>query len=242
MSEQSKPNLIRVLRDIQNDEATQRQSIKQQTLDPQLRLLREWQVERLKGTYADLLESEQYRPACQFFLSDIYAPRDFSQRDHDVEQLYRALSRVLPDHMLRLLENTLALNHLSNQLDRKFIHVLSEQLGVIDSLTTEQYLHGYRLCDNYDDRAHQIDLVTKILQETCLGSQRMLVGITIKLAQAPARYAGWDELYNFLARGYAACKRMRQPSHFVDTIDRRERLILNKIYSQEPDPFNIEKN
>ena len=69
-----------------------------------LRLLREWQSERLAHTHADLLADRRFGPACRFFLSDVYAARDFSQRDHDIERMYNSMRLVLPAAMQRALE------------------------------------------------------------------------------------------------------------------------------------------
>ena len=52
-------------------------------------LLRQWQAARLARTYTDLLASERFGKAAQFFLSDLYGPKDFSSRDEEVERIDR---------------------------------------------------------------------------------------------------------------------------------------------------------
>ena len=59
----------------------------------------------------------------------------------------------------------------------------------------------------------------------------------MKLARVPAQRAGWGELYDFLKRGYAAFKQLRDVTTFVRIIAQRERRILDQIYSGNPDPF-----
>ena len=46
--------------------------------------------------------------------------------------------------------------------------MLVDQLGVTDSIAREQYAAGYRLCDNYDERVRQIDLITQALRSWSL--------------------------------------------------------------------------
>jgi hypothetical protein len=104
------PNPKQLLHDLQHDEALRHQPVLATDLDPPLARLRQWQSERIARTYADLLADKRYRPACLFFLSDIYAPRDFSQRDHDVERIHTFLSRVVPAQMLQLLTDVVELN------------------------------------------------------------------------------------------------------------------------------------
>jgi hypothetical protein len=103
---------------MQHQEDMKRQLVPEHKLEPSLARLRISQCERLERTYPDLLADPAFAPACHFFLTDIYGPRDFSQRDHDFERLHALLSRFLPDHMLRLLKHAIDLNALTAELIR----------------------------------------------------------------------------------------------------------------------------
>lgn len=229
----------RLLYDLQHRAELQQEPVAGVALNPQLALLRTWQSQRLAQTYTDLLADPHAGAACRFFLSDIYAPRDFSQRDHDIEQIYAYLVRVLPSHALQLLSEVIELNHLTNALDTILCHVLVDQLRVTDGITSEQYAAGYRLCDNYAARVRQIELITQVLRQVGAGSRLAVVGLAMKLARGPALHAGWGELYDFLTRGYAAFKRLRDLPHFVETIGTRERRILDQIFAGDPEPFTV---
>ncbi len=225
------PSAAQLLRDLQTNEELKHQPVSERGLDPHLALLRTWQSDRLARTYADLLNDQHYRQACLFFLSDIYAPQDFSQRNHDVERIHSFLSRVVPAHMLQLLTDTIELNTLSDKLDDQLVRVLVDKLGVTDTITPELYAEGYRLCDNYAERVYQIDLITKVVEQVGKGARLIIVGAALKMLRRPAHQAGWVELYDFLERGYAAFKQIRDVKFFVDTIQQREKLILDQIFS-----------
>ena len=90
------PNAGQSLSDLQHSDELKHQPAPRPAYPRSLAMLRAWQANRLAHTYADLLADPHDRPACEFFLSDIYAPRDFSQRDHDLERIHTFLSRVLP--------------------------------------------------------------------------------------------------------------------------------------------------
>ena len=231
------PGLLSFLLELGSNEETHRRRIAGQALEAPLALLRNWQSRRLASTYADLLDSAQYGPACRFFLSDIYAAKDFSQRDADAEHIYDLLSRFLPAYMLRLLAGTIELNQLSHELDEALAQALVEKLGVTDTITPELYAEGYRLCDNYTARKLQIELLAAVLEEAATGAHSPLVGITLRLARTPAHVAGWHDLHGFLERGYQACKPMRKVSFFVNTIQEREMEILEKIFARHEAPF-----
>ena len=111
------PDAARLLKKLQTSESLKHQPVAGTELDPALVLLRVWQSERLTRTYADLLADKRFKPACEFFLSDIYAARDFTQRDHDLERVYHTVSHIAPPQVLELLSKTVALNQMTNQLD-----------------------------------------------------------------------------------------------------------------------------
>jgi hypothetical protein len=227
---------MRVFRDIQN---LRYQRVSSAGLNPQMALLRTWQSQRLARTYADLLADPRYRRACQFFLNDLYAPRDFSQRDHDILQMYDFMQRVFSEALIRPLKLTVEVNLLTEALDERLLDVLVNQLGLTEAITEQLYAEAYRRCDNYADRVRQIDLVYKIGQELDGIVQMPLTAAALTLAKVPARQAGYVELADFIERGYSAFKHMRGADHFLKTVRQRERRILDRIYGEEPEPFAI---
>ena len=209
-------------------------------LDPQMALLKAWQAERLARTHADLLESERYGPAGEFFMEDVYGARDFSQRDHDVLRVYESMHRLLPRPMLHALELVIELNALTHELDERLLDVLVDELGVTDEITAEQYAEAYRIADNQAERRRQIDLIDELGREIEALVRKPAVGLALKLARVPARIAGWHELQDFFERGFAAFKHMRGADEFLTTILGRERRILDRIYAGADDPFSID--
>jgi len=208
-------------------------------LEPALALLRTWQSNRLTRTYSDLLVNPEFESACRFFLSDIYAARDFSKRDQDLEYLYHVMSRFLPDFLLKLARKTIELNSLTNTLDQALLKVLVENLQVVDKITPQIYAEGYRICDNYNDRAFQIELLINVGKMVGSGTRLPLINAALRLARRPARLAGWEDVQDFLERGFFAFKNIRKPEKFLGTIQDREMHILDNIFANYPDPFEI---
>jgi hypothetical protein len=232
-------NPAQLLRQLQASDDIRHEDVAAAGLEPRLALLRRWQADRLAHTYADLLADKHAAPACQFFLSDIYGPRDFTQRDHDAERLHAILSRLLPAPMLKQLVDIIELNRLSAALDQQLLEMLFGPLGVTTTITTEVYAAGYRRCDNRAERERQIDLIVKVLGEAAQGAHWPGVGPVLAAVGGPARKAGWVELYDFLKRGYEAFKRIKDVKGFVGTIEARERHILARICDGDPVPFEV---
>ena len=233
------PDAARLLHDLQHSVEFRHRRIEVKGLAPQLALLRTWQSERLKKTYADFLTDPRFHSACLFFLSDIYSATDFSQRDHDVERVHAVLSKVVPAPMLSLLTDVIWLNTLTNELDAHLLQVLVDDLQMKSEITPELYADAYRLCDNYAERVDQIDLISSIIPQVANGAHIPMVGLALRVLYGPAHAAGWDDLYSFLKRGFQAFSRLRDVKIFVGTVRRRERRILDQIYASSPDPFTV---
>jgi hypothetical protein len=208
-------------------------------LAPEIAMLRVLQSGRLARTHADLLASPRYRPAAQFFLNDVYAPRDFSQRDADLQRFYEGVSKVLPERAVSILADVVELAALTDNLDERLAGVLVNDLGVTDTIGFDQYAEAYRICDNYDLRLHQIQLIDHIGRGIDRLVQIPFIGLSLRLAHAPAVLAGWAELQGYLERGFAAFKHMKGADEFLGLITRREKDILDRIFAHDPDPFRF---
>lgn len=237
-----RPSTTEIARLLRTVEQTKHESVEGESLDPREKLLREWQVSRLVNTYLDLLDEPRYRPACEFFIRDIYAARDFSQRNYDMRRMHRTLRRWVPEMMIHPLALAIELHDLTSALDEQLLAVLVNELALQDTLTREMYAEAYRRCNNYAVRVRQIEMIVET------GSRvESLVNVpfsatVLKLAHRPAARTGWEELLNFLERGYTAFKHMHGAREFLETIRARELEILDRIYANDPAPFAPERS
>ena len=204
------------------------------------RLLREWQQERLSRTYRDLLDSSRYGPAAEFFLSDLYGLKDTSARDGAVERLYPTMAKLLPEAGLRSIGFALELDALSEELDAQLLDALEDQLALCDRILEADYCEAYRRCDNYALRKHQIELFGGVGGTLAQAVEKPLVYSLLRGMRRPARLAGFGELQDFLERGFRAFRHMEDPSGFLDTIERRETQVLDRIYARHPHPFDLD--
>ena len=203
-------------------------------------LLRQWQAARLARTHKDLLDDRRYRPAAEFFLSDLYGTKDTGQRDAAVERIYPVMVKMLPEAALHGVGVALELDALSEELDARMLQVLFEDHGIQDAITERAYADAYRRCDNYASRKHQIELVSEVGKDLALVVAKPLIYRLLRGMRVPARLAGFGELQDFLERGFHAFQQMEQPEVFLETIEHREVQILDRIYASHPRPFDLE--
>lgn len=189
--------------------------------------LRAWQASRLARTHQDLLESPRFRDAAQFFLTDLYGPKDLSRHIEDARRIVPVMTRVLPDSGMAAVAHAVELNALSESLDGAMADALGARAATITPTT---YAVAYRKVGRAEDRVRQIDLIA-LLGGALEGlSRQRFVGAALKMMRGPARAAGLSELQRFLERGYAAFRAMRGGGgEFVSLVVARERSIAQAL-------------
>ena len=207
-------------------------------------LLREWQAARLSRTYPDLLTSERFGKAAHFFLSDLYGPKDFSSRDEEVERIMPLMLSILPLSALQTLSLAIEVDALSEELDAAMIAEL-EKAGCFkagrdaDAISETAYAKAYRKVGRRADRERQIDLIQSTGKALDRLARKPLLTTLLKLMRGPAHLAGLGDLHEFLEGGFDAFRHMGDAHDFLDTIDTRERRVLENLFSGIAQPFAV---
>jgi hypothetical protein len=191
---------------------------------PRLQELRAWQAGRLAGTYKDLRGDPRYARAVEFFLSDLYGPRDFSPRDRELARAWRYLKRSLPGAARAALERAIELEVLSAELDHLMVEALPPS-----PLSAAGYAKAYRAVGQRAARERQIELVIATGANLDSIVRHAWVGAALRLARAPAHAAGFGVLQDFLERGFAAFAAMHDAGPFLSRIRERETALMNEL-------------
>jgi hypothetical protein len=200
--------------------------------------LREWQAGRLARTHRDLLDSPRYGEAAAFFLSDLYGPKDFAERDDEIARIVPTLARLLPATALDAIALAVELDGLSERLDLALTRGLRDRQPDGPLAVAEAgYAAAYRASAPRNERERQIALVIRIGAELDRLARKRLVAAAVAMMEAPARAAGLAALHDFLARGFHAFRGMGGADEFLATIAARETRIVDGLYAGSPQPF-----
>ena len=192
--------------------------------------LRAWQAARLAKTHADLLASPQFNIAATFFLSDLYGPKDFSERDTEMEKVLPIMTTMLPVSGLRTLLLAVEVDALSERFDAEMVAVLGKRLDQ-DGLALDDYAAAYRQVGDRDGRELQIRLIGETGEALDALAHKTFAGAALKLMHGPAQLAGLGELHAFLERGFNAFRSLRRADEFLETIVQRERELMVSLFT-----------
>jgi len=196
-----------------------------------LQQLRAWQAGRLARSYADLGADPRYSQAVAFFLSDIYAPHEFTHRDRDLTRALGKLRRALPAALLAVLGKALELDVLTLALDQAMTSHLTAPP------TESSYAQAYRAVGRRPDRERQIELIRDIGKSLDAVVRHRWLGLALRAAHGPAHLAGFGALQDFLERGWSAFRTLPAGDELFDDIRRRETAVMDALFQARPNPF-----
>lgn len=210
-----------------------RQQVIQQNLLDKVQELQRWQCQRLILSHQDLWHSPRFRPAMEFFVDELYGPKDFSQRDQDIARVVPKLAKVLPQKAIDSIEAALHLNVLSFALD----HAMAEQLAQ-QEINRDSYATAYRAIQQSQQRAQQIGFIQSLGDDLAGVVKIKGISMLIKISKKPAQLAGLLSLHEFLACGYQAFRKLGQVNDFIHpVISREQRLMQDLLHNPQVNPL-----
>lgn len=213
--------------------ATVYQQIKDEGKLDDLVALKEWQCNRLLASHIELWKVKRFQPAIGFFISELYGPKDFSQRDADIAKVIPKMEKWLPEKALNSLSVAIHLNCLSQDIDLLMLEKFAELNVDVQNFTAADYAQAYKNCDNTAQRAQQINYIEKL--GTDLGKVVKIPGISmiLRMARTPAKTMGVDALQQFLEDGLNAFKKLGDVSDFIYPVVTEERRIMHALFNGE---------
>lgn len=201
---------------------------------------------RFSATYADLQRQPRYAEAVAFFLSDLYGPVDFSDRDSQFARIVPALRRLFARDVIDTVARLAELHALSERLDGAMGQALcAEPPGApaadpAPAATPELGAAAYaRLWCQVGEpaaRERQIALMLELGAALDRHTRSSLLRHSLRLMRGPATVAGLAGLQGFLERGFDAFRRMAGAEDFLATIASRERALAAALFAGEAPP------
>ena len=193
--------------------------------------LQHWQCERLLVSHDDLATQSRYQKAMGFFVEELYGPKDFSQRDADLVRVIPKLAKVLPDKAMNAMDDALALNALSFDLDMEMAQYLQTHFPD-EPINRDNYALAYRAVGRMDDRKHQIDIISHLDDQLSDVIKVRGIGMLISLSRRPAKLADLLALHEFLERGFNAFKALGDVQSFIQPVLVREKALMQALLDE----------
>jgi hypothetical protein len=201
------------------------------TLEEAKSAVQEFQVRRLKRDFRDMRKSDEYGPFSDFFATEIYSARDFTERNESFRRVTNQFRHVIGDEIYVGLVKLLDLHSLTDRLDEEVAGALVA-MGRPLEFTELEYEEAYKRLDNYDERLLQIDLIIESLEFTHHVSQMTLIGVVLKSAKIATGFFSRDRTVELLERAYSMLRHIKSITYLVEEVRKREVARLDRIYGK----------
>ena len=193
--------------------------------------LKQWQIQRLRTTYADLLATSRYKDAAEFFLEELYGAKDVDQRDTEAQKVAPKLASLPPARAIDALLLAVQLEEMAERFDIEMSRTIELPI------TEENYAEVYRATGTEAERVRQIELADRIGRALEKLARVPMLSTMLHMMKAPAAMWGLSHLHHFLQRGFDAFVGMRGAREFLEKTNRRELAINQRLFASDPDPF-----
>lgn len=193
--------------------------------------IKRYQHARFGITYADLMAQPRYAGAAEFFLTDLYGPADFSDRDHQFARIVPALVRLFPARIVDTVAELAELHALSERLDTAMGRRLLSEAGAPGAISGAAYGRWWRAVGEAALRERQIALMVSVGRALDSYTRNVLLRQSLRVMRGPAAAAGLGALQGFLERGFDTFRDMRGAEVFLETIASRERRLAASLFA-----------
>lgn len=196
-----------------------------------VRLVKQLQAKRFRGTYADLIRKPHTRPALRFFLEELYGEHDFTTRDAQFSRIAGAIERLFPISAGELAVDLAETHSLTESLD----HEMGKQWLTLEEIQPEslRYILAWRKTGRRQDRLRQVEVARNIGEKLRILTRRPSLRLTLRMMRNPARAAGLDSLQKTLETGFDAFAAVSEANMLLSTINDAESRWINLLFDGE---------
>ncbi len=198
--------------------------------------VKRYQHARFALSYADLMAQPRYARAAEFFLTDLYGPGDFTDRDAQFARIVPALVRLFPAHIVGTVAELSELHALSERLDTATARHWLRAGRSNEALSGVTYGELWRAVGEPAARERQIGLMVSVGQALDRYTRNIVLRQSLRLMRGPAAAAGLGALQAFLERGFDTFREMAGAAHFLSTIATRERELAARLFGGQAAP------
>ena len=198
-------------------------------LEAALSRVKQLQVRRFTGTYADLLAGGPYTAGARFFLDELYSDRNGAERDAQFARIAGAIERLFPAPVAGTAVALAQLHALSEALDQAMALQWVEQAEAGPRGEAAQYVAAWRAVARRGDRERQLAAALEIGRELSRLTRTPGLRLMLKMMRRPAVAAGLGSLQHFLETGFdifAGIARRDGGAQFLEIIGTRESALI----------------
>ena len=195
-------------------------------LSDSVNAVKAFQQRRFAHSHSDFLASPRYGPASRFFLSEVYGPGDFSNRDKQFSRVIPTLVRLFPQEIVNTVQALAQLHALSESLDTGMGMILNAP-----SFAWADYVRAWQQLGHAAERETQIRLTLHLGESLDRLARKPLLRQSLRMMRGAAKVAGLEHLQALLEAGFDSFQSMNGARDFLAEVAARERRLSVALFA-----------
>jgi hypothetical protein len=187
--------------------------------------IKRFQCRRFAKAYAHMADDKRQGPALQFFLTDLYAAKDFSERDAQFGRIAGAIEKLFPAEVAQTAWALADVHGLSERLDAAMARAWLDAGS--PELNAASYLKAWRSVGESENRQRQLQTVLQLGRQLDAHTRTRGLRTLLRMMRGPAGAAGLSELQAFLEHGFDTFKGLGGAGAFLAEIERNEAAFID---------------
>jgi hypothetical protein len=207
-------------------------------LAAQLIAVQTWQKARMQHTHRELFAQPEHQLMAAYFLNRLYGGADFAILADQFERVIlkaHKVEKIAPASAVHTGTLGIELAVLAIELDEQLAKLLLTQPSA--PINDDTMLKAYLDADQAAARQHQMALLNELGLKLDKYVRSLMIQTAFKLAKGTAYKHDFAPVYDFTAEGFAAMKSLDSAAGFIETFTQAECEIIQRVHSQQPDPF-----
>ena len=209
-------------------------------LEKRLHEAQDWLKIRIKDTHHDLFNQKENQLMAKYFINRLYGGPEFDDLALQIERLLKyahKAEKVIPENAIKTGLKSVGLAVLAMQLDEQVAAQLLKDFPADQVIDDEMMRQTLIKLDQHDARLEQLDLLDELGGALDKYMRSFIMHTAFKMCKGAASKYKFELMYDFIGEGFVAMKPMKSAAKFIHEFTVKERKIVEKVHSGDPNPF-----
>ena len=213
---------------------------KDPALKQRLHDVQAWMKVRIAATHESFFAQPENQLMAQYFLNRLYGGPDFDAMALQIERLLKYAHKaesLLPDNAIKTGTKSVSLAVFATQLDEQVASQLLADYPLDTPISDEIMRLTLIKLDQAEARYTQLQLLDELGVTLDKYMRSTMMYAAFRMCKGVAHKYHFDEMYDFIQEGFAAMKSLKSAATFIQIFTQKEREIIDKVHSGQPNPF-----
>lgn len=211
-------------------------------LEKRLHEAQDWLKLRIQNSHQELFNQKENQLMAKYFINRLYGGPEFDDLARQIERLLKyahKAEKIIPENAIKTGLKSVSLAVLAMRLDEEVAMQLLKDYPDHQPINDEIMRQTLIQLDQHDARLEQLNLLDDLGGALDKYMRSFIMHTAFKMCKGTATKYKFELMYDFIGEGFIAMKPMKSAANFIHAFTIKEREIVEKVHTGDPNPFQI---